>query len=111
MMLVRLNLANHYAVTVQIDDRLAAFETEIQLLIQARAALHAARQEEDRIYHSYSIKDLTSNDLKAEKDTLCKYMTTISQSMRALLHLPDEQEPEPEPEPTLDPEPDPEDVG
>ena len=109
--MVRLNLANHYAVTVQIDDRLAAFETENQVLIQARAALHAARQEEDRIYHSYSAKDFTATDLKAEKNTLCKYMSTVSQSMRALLHLPDEQEPEPEPEPTPDPEPDPEDVG
>ena len=89
--LLRLNLANHDGVTAQIDDAVAAFETENPILIQARTALHTARLEEDDIYHRYSAKDFTSDDLKNEKHDLCKTATTIRGSMKALTHLPDSQ--------------------
>ena len=39
--------ANHDGVTQQIDDRLQAFETENQMLIQAVNGVHQARQAED----------------------------------------------------------------
>ena len=45
--LAQLTNANHDGVTQQIDDRLQGFETENTMLIQASAAVHAARQGED----------------------------------------------------------------
>ena len=61
--LVRMKNANHDGVTQQIDDRLQAFETENQMLIQAAAAVHTARQKEDAAYRRFSGKDLTSSSL------------------------------------------------
>ena len=50
--------------TQQIDDRLAELETENQMLIDARQAVHTARHNEDVAYRRYSGKDFASDDLK-----------------------------------------------
>jgi len=65
--------ANHDGVTQQIDDRLQGFETENTMLIQAGAAVHAARQGEDTAYRRYSGKDFASDDLKREDALEDKY--------------------------------------
>lgn len=48
--------------TQQIDDRLAELETENQMLIDARQAVHTARHNEDVVYRRYSGKDFASDD-------------------------------------------------
>ena len=89
--LSRLKIADHVAFTKEIDDRLAAFETENAFLIAARTALHGAVQDEDTVYHSYSVKDFTSDDLAAADAVLDRYMLTIKNMMKALTQLPDAQ--------------------
>ena len=77
--------------TQQIDDRLQGFETENTMLIQAGAAVHAARQGEDTAYRRYSGKDFASDDLKREDALEDKYMSTIRALLNALLCLPDDE--------------------
>ena len=50
--------------TQQIDDRFAEFETDNQLFIAARTAVHQARQAEDTAFKRFSGKDFASDDLK-----------------------------------------------
>ena len=52
--------------TQQIDDRFAEFETDNQMFIAARQAVHQARQGEDTAYKRFSDKDFASDDLKRE---------------------------------------------
>ena len=52
--------------TQQIDDRFAEFETDNQMFIAARQAVHQARQGEDTAYKRFSGKDFASDDLKRE---------------------------------------------
>lgn len=87
--LSRLTNANHDGVTQQIDDRLQAFETENQMLIQAAAAVHAARQKEDEAYRRFSGKDFASDDLKAADQLEDKYMSAIHAILNGLLYLPE----------------------
>jgi len=87
--LVRLSVANHDGVTQQIDDRLQAFETDNQMLVQAGADVHQARQAEDAAYRRYSGKDFASDDLRAADGLEDKYMSTIHGLLNALLYLPE----------------------
>ena len=87
--LVRLSVANHDGVTQQIDDRLQAFETDNQMLVQAGADVHQARQAEDAAYRRYSGKDFASDDLRAADALEDKYMSTIHGLLNALLYLPE----------------------
>ena len=64
--LARLSNANHDGVTQQIDDRLAAFETDNTMFLNAATAVHAARQAEDIAFKRFSGKDFASDDLKRE---------------------------------------------
>ena len=89
--LAQLTNANHDGVTQQIDDRLQGFETENTMLIQAGAAVHAARQGEDTAYRRYSGKDFASDDLKREDALEDKYMSTIRALLNALLCLPEDE--------------------
>ena len=81
--------ANHDGVTQQIDDRLAEFETDNQMLALARQAVHQARQAEDAAYRRYSGKDFASDDLKKADQLEDKYMSTIHNLLNALLYLPE----------------------
>ena len=87
--LVKLTNANHDGVTQQIDDRLAELETENQMLIDARQAVHTARHNEDVAYRRYSGKDFASDDLKRADALEDKYMSTIHNLLNALLYLPE----------------------
>lgn len=87
--LVRLSVANHDGVTEQIDERLAEFETENQMFITARQAVHTARQAEDAAYRRYSGKDFASDDLKKAEQLEDNYMSVIHNSLNALLYLPE----------------------
>ena len=86
---VRLTNANHDGVTQQIDDRLQAFETENQMLIQAAAAVHTARQKEEEAYRRFLGKDFASDDLKAADQLEDKYMSAIHAILNGLLYLPE----------------------
>ena len=87
--LSRLSNANHDGVTQQIDDRLQAFETDNQMLVQAAAAVHQARQKEDEAYRRFSGKDFASDDLKAADQLEDKYMATVRNVLNGLLYLPE----------------------
>ena len=89
--LVRLTNANHDGVTQQIDDRLNAFETDNQMLLQAAAAVHQARQKEDAAYRRFSGKDFASDDLKAADQLEDNYMSVIRAALNALLYLPESE--------------------
>ena len=87
--LVKLSNANHDGVTQQICDRLRDFETENQMLIQAVAAVHQARQKEDAAYRRFSGKDFASDDLRAADQLEDKYMSAIHNILNGLLYLPE----------------------
>ena len=89
--LVRLTNANHDGVTQQIDDRLQAFETDNQMLVQAVGAVHQARQKEDAAYRRFSGKDFASDDLKAADQLEDNYMSVIRAALNALLYLPESE--------------------
>jgi len=81
--LARLSNANHDGVTQQIDDRLAAFETDNTMLLNAATAVHAARQAEDIAFKRFSGKDFASDDLKREDRLEDQYMSTIRAMLNA----------------------------
>ena len=87
--LTRLSNAEHDGVTQQIDDRLQGFETDNQMLIQAGADVHQARQGEDVAYRRFSGKDFTSDDLKKADGLEDNYMSVIHNVLNALLYLPE----------------------
>ena len=87
--LSRLSNANHDGVTQQIDDRFAEFETDNQMFITARNAVHQARQAEDTAYKRFSGKDFASDDLKREDALEDKYMSTALGILNGLLYLPE----------------------
>ena len=87
--LTRLSNANHDGVTQQIDDRFAEFETDNQLFIAARNAVHQARQAEDTAFKRFSGKDFASDDLKKEDGLEDKYMSTAQGILNGLLYLPE----------------------
>ena len=87
--LAQLTNANHDGVTQQIDDRFAEFETDNQMFITARQAVHQARQGEDTAFKRFSGKDFASDDLKREDALEDKYMSTIHNVLNGLLYLPD----------------------
>ena len=89
--LSRLSNANHDGVTQQIDDRFAEFETENQMFIAARNAVHQARQAEDTAYKRFSGKDFASEDLKREDALEDKYMSTALGILNGLLYLPESE--------------------
>ena len=90
--LVRLKNEVHNAVTVQIDDTVASFETDNPLFVRAREELHAARVREERVNGSISAKDFTSDDLLNASVKLDQFMATIRCAMRAYRYLPDEED-------------------
>ena len=75
--------------TQQIDDRFAEFETENQLFIAARNAVHQVRQGEDTAFKRFSGKDFASDDLKRENALEDKYMSTAQGILNGLLYLPE----------------------
>lgn len=75
--------------TQQICDRFAEFETDNQMFIAARNAVHQARQAEDTAYKRFSGKDFASEDLKREDALEDKYMSTAQGILNGLLYLPD----------------------
>ena len=87
--LARLSNANHDGVTQQIDDRLAAFETDNTMFLNAATAVHAARQAEDIAFKRFSGKDFASDDLKREDRLEDQYMSTIRAMLNALTMLPE----------------------
>ena len=87
--LVRLSVANHDGVTQQIDERLAELESDNQMFVNARQAVHQARQNEDAAYRRYSGKDFASDDLKKADQLEDNYMSVIHNSLNALLYLPE----------------------
>jgi len=87
--LTRLSNANHDGVTQQINDRFAEFETDNQMFIVARQAVHQARQGEDTAFKRFSGKDFASDDLKREDALEDKYMSTVHNVLNGLLYLPD----------------------
>ena len=87
--LARLSNANHDGVTQQIDDRLAAFETDNTMFLNAATAVHAARQAEDIAFKRFSGKDFASDDLKREDRLEDQYMSTIRAMLNALTLLPE----------------------
>ena len=87
--LSRLSNANHDGVTQQIDDRFAEFETDNQMFIAARNAVHQARQAEDTAFKRFSGKDFASDDLKREDALEDKYMSTALGILNGLLYLPE----------------------
>ena len=87
--LAQLTNANHDGVTQQIDDRFAEFETDNQMFIAARQAVHQARQGEDTAFKRFSGKDFASDDLKKEDGLEDKYMSTVHNVLNGLLYLPD----------------------
>jgi len=87
--LLRLSVANHDGVTQQIDDRLQAFGTDNQMLKEAAAAVHQARQKEDEAYRRYSGKDFASDDLKKADQLEDNYMSVIRNVLNGLLYLPE----------------------
>ena len=87
--LTRLSNAEHDGVTQQIDDRLQGFETDNQMLIQAGADVHTARQGEDVTYRRFSGKDFTSDDLTKADGLEDNYMSVIHNVLNALLYLPE----------------------
>ena len=87
--LTRLSNANHDGVTQQIDDRFSEFETDNQLFIAARTAVHQARQAEDIAFKRFSGKDFASDDLKREDALEDKYMSTALGILNGLLYLPE----------------------
>ena len=89
--LPRLSNANHDGVTTQIDDRVAAYETDNQMVLEAASVVHQRRQAEDTAYKRFSGKDFASDDLKREDALEDKYMSTIRALLNALLCLPDDE--------------------
>ena len=87
--LSRLSNANHDGVTQQIDDRFAEFETDNQMFIAARNAVHQARQAEDTAFKRFSGKDFASDDMKREDALEDKYMSTAQGILNGLLYLPE----------------------
>ena len=87
--LAQLTNANHDGVTQQIDDRFAEFETDNQMFITARQAVHQARQGEDTAFKRFSGKDFASDDLKREDALEDKYMSTVHNVLNGLLYLPE----------------------
>lgn len=75
--------------TQQIDDRFAEFETDNQMFIAARNAVHQARQGEDTAFKRFSGKDFASEDLKREDALEDKYMSTALGILNGLLYLPE----------------------
>ena len=75
--------------TQQIDDRFAEFETDNQMFIAARQAVHQARQGEDTAFKRFSSKDFASDDLKKEDGLEDKYMSTAQGILNGLLYLPE----------------------
>ena len=75
--------------TQQIDDRFAEFETDNQMFITARQAVHQARQGEDTAFKRFSGKDFASDDLKREDALEDKYMSTALGILNGLLYLPE----------------------
>ncbi|MBQ4387644.1 MAG: hypothetical protein II822_08590 [Prevotella sp.] len=60
-----------------------------QMLIQAAAAVHTARQKEDAAYRRFSGKDFASDDLRAADQLEDKYMSAIHAILNGLLYLPE----------------------
>ena len=89
--LVRLSNANHGSVTSQILERLQGLETDNQMLVEAVAALQQCCQNETASYGRYTAKDFASDDLKAADVLEDKYMSTIRNSLNALLYLPESE--------------------
>ena len=89
--LPRLSNANHYGVTTQIDDRVAAYETENQMVLEAASVVHQRREAEDTAYKRFSGKDFASDDLKKEDRLEDQYMSVIHNILLALMMLPDEE--------------------
>jgi len=89
--LSRLSNANHDGVTQQIDDRFAEFETDNQMFIAARNAVHQARQAEDTAFKRFSGKDFASDDLKREDALEDKYMSAAQGILNGLLYLPESE--------------------
>ena len=89
--LPRLSNANHDGVTTQIDDRVAAYETENQMVLEAASVVHQRRQAEDTAYKRFSGKDFASDDLKKEDRLEDQYMSVIHNILLALMMLPEEE--------------------
>ena len=89
--LPRLSNANHDGVTTQIDDRVASYETENQMVLEAASVVHQRRQAEDTAYKRFSGKDFASDDLKKEDRLEDQYMSVIHNILLALMMLPEEE--------------------
>ena len=89
--LSRLSVAYHDGVTQQIYDRLSAFETDKQLLIDAIQLVGTRRQAEDVAFKHFSAKDFTSDDLKKEDTLGDNYMSAALGILNGLLALPEEE--------------------
>ena len=84
-------MPNHDGVTTQIDDRVPAYETENQMVLEAASVVHQRRQAEDTAYKRFSGKDFASDDLKKEDRLEDQYMSVIHNILLALMMLPDEE--------------------
>ena len=89
--LARLSNANHDGVTEQISDRLTAFTTDNQMLVQAIALVQQRRQAEDVAYKRFRGKDFASDDLKHEDQLEDKYMSATLAILNGLLFLPESE--------------------
>mgnify|MGYP006988893350 CR=1 FL=1 len=66
---------------------LQATETDDQMLVQAGADVHTARQGEDAAYRRFSGKDFTSDDLKKADGLEDNNMSVIHNVLNALLKM------------------------
>ena len=89
--LSRLSVANHDGVTQQICDRFTAFQTDNSMLVEAFAAVTAARTAEDIAYKRFSGKDFASDDLKKEDRLEDQYMSASRAILNGFLYLPDSE--------------------
>ena len=89
--LSRLSVANHDGVTQQICDRFTAFQTDNSMLVEAFAAVTAARTAEDIAYKRFSGKDFASDDLKKEDRLEDQYMSASRAILNGYLYLPDSE--------------------
>ena len=87
--LAQMSIANHDGVSQQIYDRLLAFTTSNEMLINAIQEIGVRRQAEDAAYKRYSGKDFASDDLKKEDGLEDNYMSCIRALLNALLNLPE----------------------
>ena len=87
--LAQMSTANHDGVSQQIYDRLLAFTTSNEMLINAIQEIGLRRQAEDAAYKRYSGKDFASDDLKKEDGLEDNYMSCIRALLNALLNLPE----------------------